>query len=350
MKKKTKTHRSAAKERVRQDALADAKFLELEQRHKETEKKYKTLLAEYNKALGLLRAHSQYKSERQRKHTIRAKRGGKHYVVPILVLSDWHVEEEVKPSVVGGKNAYNPQIAKERAERVFTAFLRRVGELEEKVDTVAVFLLGDFITGQIHTENIENATKGKVSALRFAEELISAGINLILGKTKCRVILYCKVGNHSRTTDEVRASTEWENSLEPLMYYSLCDRHSASGRVECVLEESYISYARILNTTIRYHHGHAIRYSHGVGGLHIPLRKAVRAWNETKPADCDILGHFHNFTENTTFRYIVNGSLIGYTAYAERLRASYERPLQAYAVVHEKHGLIRVSPLYADDK
>lgn len=116
------------------------------------------------------------------------------------------------------------------------------------------------------------------------------------------------------------------------------------------MEESYISYATILNTTIRYHHGHAIRYSHGVGGLHIPLRKAVRAWNETRHADFDILGHFHNFGENTTFRYIVNGSLIGYTAYAERLRASYERPLQAYAVVHENHGLIRVSPLYADDK
>jgi len=218
---KRKNPRQTSKEEKRQEAFSDARLFELEQKQKDTERKYKALLSEYNKALNLLQARAQYKSTTARRHTIRPKRGNTHYAVPILVLSDWHVEEEVKPSVVGGKNAYNPQIAKERAERVFTAFLRRVGELEEKVDTVAVFLLGDFITGQIHTENIENATKGKVSALRFAEELISAGINIILGKTKCCVILYCKVGNHSRTTDEVRASTEWENSLRWLRAFDV---------------------------------------------------------------------------------------------------------------------------------
>lgn len=285
-------------------------------------------------------------------HIKPVKGGPPNEISPVIVFSDWHAEEKVDKRLLGGKNQYNLKIAEGRAATVARNAVKRMNELSDEgtINSVGVFLLGDFITGHIHDENVENALLGQSDALLFVEELLFAALCHLLDNTPYHYTMYCKVGNHSRMTKKVRASTEWQNSVEPWMYWSLSRRikEKYGERVRFHMEESYYSVVNILGTKVRFHHGHAVSYGGGVGGLHIPLRKKIKNWNETEKVDLDIMGHYHSFLEHSTFKYMVNGSLIGYNAYADRLGVPMEPPLQGMAVIHKKHGVVRLLPLLAE--
>ena len=323
------------------------------QKRKTTDRKYKALLGSYNELAKKYAELQDYRSRRISPITIKP---GKPSVVneicPAIVLSDWHAEERVEPKTIGGKNQYNLDIARKRAAFVSQNAVKRMRELSDEgtIRSVPVFLLGDFITGHIHEENVENAQLGRLDALQFAEELLTGSLEYLLAETEFEYVVYCKVGNHSRMTHRVRASTEWQNSVEPLMYWSMKRYFETKypNRVRFHLEESYYSIANILGTRVRFHHGHAVSYGGGVGGLHIPLRKAIKSWNENERADLDIMGHYHSFLEHSTMKYVVNGSLIGYNAYAERIKCALEPPMQSMVVIHKKYGVVRLVPLFAE--
>ena len=56
-------------------------------------------------------------------YAIRARKEqrGKHFQAAtyVMLASDWHIEERVRPETVGWRNEYSPEIAQERAERFF---------------------------------------------------------------------------------------------------------------------------------------------------------------------------------------------------------------------------------------
>jgi hypothetical protein len=317
------------------------------------ERKYKLLQQDYLKLQREFKALSEHMGRQTTPSVIKPlEKRSKNEAVPVLVLSDWHVEEEVKPHTVGGKNKYNLDIAKKRAHKVFQTAVKLIKEKEDdtNINTLAVFLLGDFITGRIHEENIENALLLPLDALQYAQELLEGGINYLLEHTDKKLEFFCKVGNHSRITHKVHASTEWENSLELAMYWSMMRKYKAEApdRVTFHMEKSYLSVVDILGHKVRYHHGHAVNYGGGIGGLHIPLRKAIQNWNQTERAELDIMGHYHNFKEYSTLKYVVNGSLIGYSAYAERVKAVLEQPVQGFGIIHQKYGFTNLVPIYAE--
>ena len=45
----------------------------------------------------------------------------------------------------------------------------------------------------------------------------------------------------------------------------------------------------------------------GIGGVHIPLRKAIAQWNKAKSADLDCMGHWH--TRENSKDYCINDVL-----------------------------------------
>lgn len=320
-------------------------------KHTVVERKYRIAQAELiraQKEIEALTAVLEYKPKRL---NINPRPNQKKNVAsPFLVLSDWHVEELVDPRTVGGKNKYNLEIAKARSVTIFQNALKLMNEVEADmaVESVAIFMLGDFITGNIHLENIENAQLGPIPAVHYAQDLLESGLRFLLDNTKYHFTVYCKVGNHSRITQRIHASTEADNALETAMYVGMARNFRGEERIRFCIEPSYHSITVIQGTLVRYHHGHAVLYGGGIGGLHIPLRKAIKSWNETEYADIDIMGHFHSFKEHTTQKYLVNGSLIGYNAYAERVKAVLEPPIQGFGVFHSKYGATRLTPIYAE--
>lgn len=265
--------------------------------------------------------------------------------VPVIVASDWHLDETIKAAAVSGKNSFNPEIAKARATFFFRncVSLINIAKKDVKVNTVVLALLGDFISSSIHDELMEGNSMLPMEGILFAQELLMSGMNYILKHTNCKLIVPCCCGNHTRITQKVHISTEHGNSLEFLLYNSLFTKFKKNKRVEFVIAEGYHCYVNILGTIIRFHHGHAIRYAGGIGGIYIPVNKAIAQWDKMKKADLNVMGHFHQFRDGGNF--ICNGSLIGYSAFALRIKADFERPQQAFFLIDKKRGKTIVAPI-----
>lgn len=267
------------------------------------------------------------------------KTNGRSMATAITLASDWHIEEEVKSSQVNGLNKFNIDIAKERAEKYFkvVAQLIEVHNKEYQIDDLILALLGDFISGTIHDDLKEANNIQPTEAIWNAQKLIASGIRYLLDNTKVNLIIPCSSGNHGRITAKQRTSTEYGNSLEILMYKQLKDFFHNEKRVKFIVNDSYLTYVDVYNYKLRFHHGHALRYGGGIGGIFIPTFKAISQWNKSTPANWDFFGHFHQLKDGGNF--ISNGSLIGYNAYANRIKADYEKPKQFFGIIDEDRGL-----------
>lgn len=281
-----------------------------------------------------------------REFTIKPKAvSGKSESVVVVLASDWHCEENVQRGAVADLNEYNLKVAKYRAEEFFRSTLRlvQIFQKDTRIDTLVLALLGDFISGNIHEDIAENNNLGATHALIFAEELLISGIQFLLDNSELELVIPCHSGNHGRTTKEQRMATENANSFEFFMYHTLARHFANNKRVKFLISESYVSYLSVYKYTIRFHHGHGMRYGGGIGGLFIPAYKAVARWNDGRRADIDCFGHFHQFRDGGSF--ICNGSLIGYNAYAISKGISYEAPKQVMFVIERERGRTFTVPI-----
>ena len=117
-------------------------------------------------------------------------------------------------------------------------------------------------------------------------------------------------------------------------------------RVKFVLQEGYHIYLKVYDKMIRFHHGHNIKYQGGVGGLSIPLNKAISQWDKAVRADLSVCGHWHQ--RKDFGNAMVNGSLIGYNAYAVSIKADYEKPQQTFFLLDRDRGKTIVAPILLD--
>lgn len=265
---------------------------------------------------------------------------GTSEATPVVVASDWHSEETVLPAQVSGLNEFNLEIADRRITRFFQSSLNLIkNHLNPGVNItdVVIALLGDFITNDIHEELVENVALKPVEAIIWVQDRIVAGLNFLLTHSPYTYTVVCRVGNHSRTTKKTYFSQENGHSLEHMMYVFLKGYFRNEPRLNFVIQDGYHLFLDVYGTTIRFHHGHAIKYGGGVGGIFIPAFKAISQWNKARPADLDVFGHFHQTKDGGNF--LCNGSLIGYNAFAVAIKADYERPQQTLILVDKKRGL-----------
>lgn len=263
----------------------------------------------------------------------------------VWVASDWHVEENVDSATIGGLNEYNMKIAKERSQTFFRAGLKLTNALAEEVEikTIVLALLGDFFTNDIHDELVEVNEVGPMHAAIYAQNLIASGIEYILKNSKYDLLIPCASGNHARTSKTTHFSTENAHSLEYFMYRYLENHFRKNKRVKFLIPNGYHQYVKIYDTTLRFHHGHAMKYQGGVGGITIPVNKAIAQWNKAIKADIDVFGHWHQFFDGGNF--ICNGSMIGYNVYALTIKASFEKPKQALFLIDRDRGKTCVWPI-----
>lgn len=260
----------------------------------------------------------------------------------ILVLSDWHYEENIDPKKVGGRNEYTPVIAAKRIKAVFekAAALIDVARGLTKIDELVIAPIGDMITGYIHEELVEGNWLSPTEACLAVQDHLVSGIDFLLKETKLKgVTVPTCHGNHGRTTQKMRISTAAENSFEWLMYKNLAwfyERHNP--RVRWQVGNGYHNLFEVKGRRIRAHHGDAIRYQGGVGGITIPVSKAIHSWNVSERVDLDIFGHWHQSLEHRN--WVSNGSVIGYGPYSVFIKAEYEEPSQSLVVMSRQRGKI----------
>lgn len=278
---------------------------------------------------------------------------GKSESAAVFVWSDWHIEETVLPEQVSYKNEFNLEVA----DRRFLALLHgcmawyTISAAKTSIKTIVLALLGDFITGSIHDDLAEGNSLPPADAIYKAYSTIASGIKFILTNTPkdVKIVIPCHSGNHGRMTKEQRIATEAGNSLEYFMYLMLRDYFQTEKRIEFIVQSGYHSYIRFFEGAFeaRFHHGHQINYQGGVGGITIPVNKAIAQWNKAKPVNLDVFGHFHTKFDGGNF--IANGSLIGYNAYAVSIKASFEKPAQQSFLINREYGeKTMVAPVFLE--
>lgn len=273
---------------------------------------------------------------------------GTSEATPVIVASDWHSEEIVTPAQVNGLNEFNLDIADQRITKFWQGGLRLVRLLSQDVhiNTVVLGLLGDFITNDIHEELVENVALRPTQALIWVQDRIIGGLNFLLNHSTQNYVVVCRVGNHSRTTHKTFFSQENGHSLEHLMYVHLAAYFRNELRLTFVIQDGYHIYLDVYGQTLRFHHGHAINYQGGIGGIFIPAFKSVSQWDKGRCADLDIFGHFHQSKDGGKF--LCNGSLIGYNSFAVRIKADYEPPRQTLFMMDKKRGRTCTWPILVD--
>jgi hypothetical protein len=269
----------------------------------------------------------------------------------VLVLSDWHSEEIVNPATLNNKNEHSIEIHQLRQNRLWDKALKLIHLIEEGVEipTIVLALLGDFISNEIHdADSAENNALKPIDAMMLVENELAGGINFLLEHTSSNLIIDCHSGNHARTTKKVRIASEAGHSLEYYAYSHLARLFAREPRVTFRVNEGYHSFLDIYNVRVRLHHGHAIKYNGGVGGLTIPANKAIAQWNkemvDERAPNLDIFGHYHQAFDGGNF--VCNGSMIGYNAFAKFIKAGYEPPKQMLLVIDKKHGRTCTWPIY----
>ncbi|TXH14490.1 MAG: hypothetical protein E6R03_09185 [Hyphomicrobiaceae bacterium] len=275
---------------------------------------------------------------------------GTSEATPVIVASDWHLEERVGAEV-GGLNFFNLAVFHERGQRFWKAAHRLVKLLNQDVNisTVVLALLGDFITGAIHgEENAEMNELQPIHAIIEAQNMIASGIEFLLANTPYNYVVVCHSGNHARTTKTTRFSAENGHSLEFLMYKHLAAYFREEPRITFIVPDAPHSYIRVYDQTIRFMHGHQIKFGGGVGGVYIPAAKKIAKWDQARHADLTVFGHFHQLLDGGNF--LVNGSLIGYNAFAMAIGAAFDVPKQLLFMIDKKHGRTCTWPIYLSSK
>lgn len=278
---------------------------------------------------------------------LKKKKGTK--ATAIVLLSDWHVGEKVDHEQSGGLNEYTPEIAERRAKRIFQKIPEYIERYVPMAEVLYLAVLGDIMTGFIHEELERTNFLSPVEEVLLGKDLLASGIDYLLSHGVKRIILPTANGNHGRNTKKKQFKDSYKVSYEWMMYQDLARTYRNDPRVHWVIAKGYHNHINIYDRMCRFHHGDAIRYKDGIGGITIPVKKKIANWNRSPlKAECDFFGHWH--TTHFDKSFVSNGSLIGYGEYAVGLGVEYEPPSQQFVVFSKNRGRHLVTEIFADEE
>lgn len=286
----------------------------------------------------------------------REKSTGQREGCAVILASDWHAGETVDPGQVFGKNSYNPEEFRLRAGRMANGaeWLIDLNAKAFRIRDAIVWLGGDLMTGFIHEDLACTNALGPVDEILLWLDAAEALVRQVARRVE-RVVVPCSYGNHGRMTHKPRVHSGAMLSLEVLGYKWLADRlrdlkpkkPGGPGVTVRVATGEHL-YVDVFGWDIRFTHGDSCRYQGGVGGLMIPLKKAVHRWDTAKRAHYTCVGHFHQYLDMGPI--VANGSLIGYGPYSVRIAAEHEEPAQAFFVIDKARGKCQSTPIWVKER
>lgn len=122
---------------------------------------------------------------------------GNNEATAIIVASDWHIAETIKPEEVNGLNEYTIEIAKQRGEQFFQNAVRIIDVLGKDIPIkhAILALIGDFINNMLFEEAMETNSMLPIKEVILAQDMIASGIEYMLKNTKLNLTIVCHSGN-----------------------------------------------------------------------------------------------------------------------------------------------------------
>ena len=269
----------------------------------------------------------------------------KNYATALSLLSDFHAEEKVTLMQTNGRNKNTPTIAEKKYEKFFINLTKRItkNQKDVRIDELVLGILGDLIHGFIHEEYIRTNYLTPIEAMLFTIEQLEKGFRYLDKNVGLkRITVVCKVGNHSRTTFKPFIDEEATYSYEYGAYRIL---QKLFPHYNWIIQDNYFTYLDIYNIKTRFSHGHRVNYQGGVGGVTIPLNKHRLRSDQTKQADLNCIAHFHTAEWSRNTKTLLNGSGIGFNAYAISKGYEPEDPIQQFLLIDSKRGATVNEPI-----
>lgn len=326
---------------------ADAELARLRAELSTLKGRYKAALAMIDRERDRAEALVALKGIRGSRTLTKSVKGPKNAATMMLLVSDVHAEETVRSETVNGQNEFNLEVCDARLAELRQRFLTMLEHERRlaKIDRVVLWFGGDVISGMIHPELAEENSLHPLAALRWVGERLRGLLDAVADNAK-EVIVATSCGNHGRTTEKLRTN-EADTSYEQHLYLTM-RAAEARKNVRWHIGEGHLNYLILDGFKVRFCHGHAVKYQGGLGGVHVPLKKAIAAWDTTDKADLTCIGHWHQFSAGRN--YVTNGSVIGPSAYSVRIKAEGgEHPCQAAIVIdHDRNEMTKAYRIFCD--
>ncbi len=275
-----------------------------------------------------------------------------HEGTAVLMLSDLHFEEEVKPEEVNGLNAFNLEISRQRMDRLADGFRWHLDLVRDKykVRDIVCPLLGDNITNYLRPEDMITNLLTPSEAMIFARDRICELFATILEIDGVESLFAPMiVGNHDRMPGmrKIHHRGKTGMSMAPMLLHFIKDRFRDDPRVKVELSASANHYFEIYGHTVGSSHGDDFSYNKGTGGIFVPARRWVSAMNASRHAHLRMFGHWHQHKRDRN--WISNGSLIGYSPFAIRCNAEFEPASQTFLLLDAARGPKFVTPIQVQE-
>lgn len=274
----------------------------------------------------------------------------KNEATAIVQWSDWHCDEVVEFATTNGLNEFNKEICKRRVSKLAENTVKLLDSQRSAVDinNVVLHLGGDAIGGYIHPELQQTNSMSPLQGIFYAKDLTVSAIEYIMAHGDIKnLIVVTSRGNHSRLTPKMQYANDYSMNLETFLFWSLADYFKNDTRIAFKIDQSELCYLTVYDKVLRFFHGHQIRFQGGIGGLTVPLYKAIHRWNSNIKAYYNFMCDKHTYSTPTPDCQ-VNGSLKGYDAFAVGHGFSFQPPLQSFTLLDSKRGITIKAPIFCD--
>lgn len=166
----------------------------------------------------------------------------------------------------------------------------------------------------------------------------------------------CVAGNHGRVDRKPRMKNGPKLNYDWLLYQFIARTVGSDpkykGRITFQIPDGYEASYRVHGVRYMLTHGDSFKGGDGISGPLMPWMrgslKASKAYSAMgMPFDVMVMGHWHQLRYLGSI--IVNGSLVGYNEYAQKMHFGFEPAQQALWLTHPVRGLTFQEAVFADD-
>jgi len=262
----------------------------------------------------------------------------------ILDLGDIHAGEVVNAVEMNGINEYNFDIAVRRLKFLADSVIeiaknKLTGYTFRKLH---IFGLGDWISGTIHEELVENAN-GNVVEWTMNLAYVIAQMFRELATEFEEIVFVGIVGNHGRLYKKPRFKARYVN-WDFVCYQMLSALLAKQKNITCIIPKSFWYVHEVNNYKFLILHGDNINSNlgipwYGIQRMVANLKELLASKNQY--FDYIMLGHFHNYglLDRVKGELIINGSLIGGNEYSTGKMFTSSEACQHFCGVHPKWGM-----------
>jgi hypothetical protein len=274
----------------------------------------------------------------------------------LLHLSDLHVGEVIRPEEIGGLNEYNPDIFVRRIRRAFSATVEILPRwsADTKLSGICVAVNGDLVSGDIHDELRRSNALTAHEQVYLATDEICAGIAQLADAFGAVMAVFTP-GNHGRTTEKTHAKRVSALSYDTLIGEQVRRHFADDPRITVIVASGPDAVYPLLGWTVFQSHGDALGTGGGKGfaGVSLPIARGAKSveWQAARVRrhyDIILTAHYHSKCNPSGDAY-GNGSVVGYSEYANRIRASVEPAQQWLLLVHSKWGVRETCSIKLED-